>query len=69
MTREIVKVTVNMSGDSLAALREMSDKQGRTMTEVIRGAIATEHYLRGQMAAGHRLLLERDGNFSVVILR
>jgi len=67
---KVTKVTVNMHGEALDALRQMAADQGRTLTEVIRGAIGTEKFLRDEIAAGGKILIEgSNGKFRQIMMR
>ncbi len=52
-----VKVTINLSGEALQAVRDLAAKRGRTMTEIFREAISTEKFLDDAMTRGERILL------------
>jgi len=56
-----VRVTVNLSPDTAQELKDMADKRGVKVTDIIRRAIATESYLARQMEE-NRLVLESKKN-------
>ena len=66
--RTPVKVTVNISDDALAALRQMAACSGVTITGMIARSIGTERYFEQQRAAGNKILVLRpDGSLHKVL--
>ena len=51
------KISVNLSDEVLAALREMSSRDNITMTEVLRRAISTLKFLEDAQREGKAVLL------------
>lgn len=65
-----VKTTVNLPDDAIKAIREIAQRRGTTMTEVIRQAIATEKFLFDTMQEGGKVLVEdRDKTLKQIVLR
>lgn len=63
-----VKITINISGEVLQAVRDLARWRGITMTEVFRQAITTEKYLADALRNGDKILLEgRRGTRELVI--
>lgn len=54
------KISMNLTDEALQTLRELSARDGLTMTEVTRRAIATWKFLDDAQRAGKDVLL-RDG--------
>lgn len=57
-TRNIVKVSANLPADVVATLRDLAERQGITMTEVLRRAISTEKFIEDTRASGSRILIQ-----------
>jgi len=53
----VQKISVNLSDQVLAALREMSTREEITMTEALRRSISTMKYLLDAQAEGKVVLL------------
>ena len=51
------KISVNLSLEVLGALREMADRDGVTMTEVLRRAISTQAFIETARREGKDILL------------
>lgn len=65
-----VKTTVNLPDDAIKAIREIAERRGTTMTEVIRQAIATEKFLFDTVQEGGKVLVEdRDKTLKQIVLR
>ncbi len=66
-----VKISANLSDEAVAALREIADRRGSTLTEALRQAIATERLLLEESAKGSKILVERSDNSirELVLLR
>jgi len=64
-------MSIALSGDAARLLEELSESQGITQIEALRRAIATESYLRGELAAGSKILLQKSNKDirEVVFLR
>jgi predicted transcriptional regulator len=55
------KVTVNLSDETIKDLKEVADKRGISLTEVIRRAIATEKFVQDEREEGGKILVEKPG--------
>ena len=67
--KKLVKMSVNLPEDDLRLLRRLADKRGISLTHVLRQAIANEAFFDEEMAAGSRILLERNGRTREVVFR
>jgi hypothetical protein len=63
-TTSAKRMSVSLSGDAARLLTELAEAQGITQNEALRKAIATEAYLRREMAQGAKVLLQ-DSNKDV----
>lgn len=62
------KTTINLSQDAIDFLRDASDREGTTVADVIRRAIANHKFLRGEVASGKKVLIEDGpGSFRQVV--
>ena len=52
------RLSVNLAPDVALALRELAQGQGLTLSEAVRRAISTEHYLRAKRRDGCKVLIE-----------
>jgi predicted transcriptional regulator len=65
------KLSVNLSKEVLGALRELAEREGVTMTEVLRRAISTQAFIQDAQREGKAILL-RDpatGEIERIIFR
>jgi hypothetical protein len=53
-----VKVTVNLPEETVAALRQIAEHHGITMTEALAKAITTEKFLLDKIDKGSKVLIE-----------
>jgi predicted transcriptional regulator len=60
-TTPMKKVTVNLSDETIEDLKTVAEKQGITLTEAIRKAIATEKFVQDERDEGAKILVERPG--------
>jgi hypothetical protein len=51
------KISVNLSNEVLGALRELAERDGVTMTEVLRRAISTQTFIENAQREGKAILL------------
>ncbi len=64
------KVNVNFSPSAYATLEKLAETKGKTMSEVLRDAIALEKWFADTTKEGGRILVERpDGKFRELIPR
>jgi predicted DNA-binding protein len=61
------RVNVNFSDDTYEVLKQIAAKKGKTMSEVLRDAIALEEWVTEELTGGSRLLIERDGEVREVV--
>lgn len=59
-TRSKQKLTVNLSSEIVDILKELADRNGTTMTDEIKKAIADRKYFLDKIDAGNEVLLERE---------
>jgi hypothetical protein len=52
------RLSVNLAPDVASALRELAQEHGLTLSEAVRRAISTEHYLRAKRREGYKVLIE-----------
>ena len=64
------RMSVTLSGDAARMLEFLAEAQGITQNEALRKAIATEAYLREEMAQGAKVLLQKsDQEIREVVFR
>jgi tRNA pseudouridine-54 N-methylase len=62
MPPELVRLNVNLNQETANALKELSESQGLTMTEVIRRSISIFKYLTDEIEAGRKIhTMDQDG--------
>ena len=65
-----IKVSFNLPQADVSVLREIAEQRSTTVTEALRGAIATEKFLREAAARGEKILLEgEDGRVRELVVR
>lgn len=65
-----IKVSLNLLHRDIDIINALAQERGVTKTEVIRGAIATEKFLRDAMANGEKILIEdTDGRLRQLVFR
>lgn len=64
-----VRVTVNLPAPAVEALQGLAAKRETTRTEILRHAISLEQQLDHEIDQGARILLEKDGKFSELLVR
>lgn len=65
-----VRLSVNLTAEFAAALKEMAIESGTSISDVVRKAIATERFLQREQKKGSEILLEtKDGSIRQVVLR
>lgn len=52
------RFTVNFSGDAYQALEHLAERKGKSMSEVLRDAIALEKWFQDTIEAGAKVLVE-----------
>ena len=63
------RVNVNFSDEVYGMLERLSKRRGKTMSEVLRDAIALEAWFDDARNEGSHILIERDGKVREVIPR
>ena len=64
------KITVNLTDDALAALKDLADKRGISMGQALGQAIASEKFLQDEVSKGGKVLIEKpDQTIREVVLR
>jgi hypothetical protein len=67
---KVYKTSVNLTEEAVAALREIAEKRGQTMADVIRHAIATEKFVHETTSTGGKILVEgKDRQIRQVIFQ
>lgn len=70
MADKVIKMSVNLSADVVKALKELAEKRGTTMTEVLRRAIGTEKFIEKANEDGGKILLEdKKGRVRQLVFR
>lgn len=70
LDRDKVKVTVNLTGDDVTALKELAGRKGTTVTSVLRQAIALQKFVDDAEKQGGKVLVEdRDKSVSRIVFR
>lgn len=65
-----VKLSVNLSEETVGALRALAERRGVSMTEVIRRAISDAKYLDDAVREGKKILIEdSDRNIKEIVFR
>jgi len=55
---DTVKISANLAPEVVAALRDLAEKRGTSMTEVLRRAISMEKFIDDEIDRGGKLLVE-----------
>jgi metal-responsive CopG/Arc/MetJ family transcriptional regulator len=63
------RVNVNFSEDAYEELTELAQRKGKTLSDLLRDAIALERWFDDAKQEGSRVLVERDGKLREVIPR
>jgi hypothetical protein len=64
-----IRVTVNLPRSAVEALEGLAAKRETTKTEILRHAISLEQQLDHEIDQGARILIEKDGKFSELVVR
>lgn len=62
-----VRLTADLPLIEVSLLKDLASKQGVTLTEALRRAIATEGLLQQRRESGSKVLLEKNGALTEVI--
>lgn len=68
-TKRTHRVNVNFSDAAYSTLETLALDQGKTMSEVLRDAIALEKWFHGVYASGGRVLAEENGRTREILPR
>jgi hypothetical protein len=52
---DLIRLSVNMNTETAAALKEMADSGGRSLTETVRRCIAITKFIKDERLAGNRI--------------
>jgi predicted transcriptional regulator len=63
-----VTVSVNLPAPAVEALQRLATKRGTTRTEILRHAISLAQQLDHEIAQGARIIIEKDGKFSELVV-
>jgi len=63
------RVNVNFSDEAYGTLDRLAKRKGKTMSEVLRDAIALEAWFDETRSEGAHVLIERDGKIQEIIPR
>ena len=67
---KIIKMSVNLSSEVIDVLRELAQKRGTTMTDVLRQAIGTEKFIDEVNEDGGKILIEdKNGKMRQLVFR
>jgi predicted DNA-binding protein len=67
---KVFKTSVNLPDVTLNALESIAKKRGKTMSQVIRDAIATEQVIQEAADGDAKVLIkEKDGSIKQLIIR
>ncbi len=63
------RVNVNFSESAYRTLEDLADRKGKSMSEVLRDAIALEKWFQDTNEGGGKVVVEQDGRAREVIPR
>lgn len=63
------RISLNVTPQVYEQIQGLADKQGKTVTGVIRGALALEAWFDKTREEGGRVLLEREGEIREIVPR
>jgi hypothetical protein len=63
------RVNVNFSENAYKTLEDLADRKGKTLSEVLRDAIALEKWFQDTTDEGGKVLVEQEGRAREVIPR
>jgi ribbon-helix-helix CopG family protein len=68
--RTVVKTSINLPQEEFEALRQLAQRRGSTMADVVRRAISTEKFLDQTRAEGGKVLIEgKDKQIRELLIR
>ena len=60
-----VKLTVNLPEQTAAALKEIADTRGTTVTEALRQVIESQRFLNGEIQSGNNVLIQNPTDSTI----
>ena len=63
------RVNVNFSEEAYGELTELAQRKGKTVSDLLRDAIALERWFDETRREGSRVLVERDGKVREIVPR
>ena len=63
------RVNANFSGEAYEILQTLAKQKGKTISEILRDAVALEKWIEDTKVEGGRILVERNGKISEVVIR
>lgn len=65
---DLVRLSVNLNNETAAALQEMADRNGHSLTETVRRSISIHKYIEDELKAGRTVqVMDRDGGNKVEV--
>jgi len=59
---ELRKYTIELTDEQVAKIKRLADQQGITANALLQSAINTEEYIRDQIKAGNKILVQTPDN-------
>jgi len=63
------RLNINLSDKAFKELEQLADKEDKSLSEVIRDALALEHWFDETRENGDRVLVERKGKVREIVPR
>lgn len=63
------RMTITFSQEAYALLEKLARRKGKSMSDVVRDAVAMEQWLEDSRQNGERFLIERDGQQREIVFR
>ncbi|HEX4606295.1 MAG TPA: ribbon-helix-helix domain-containing protein [Candidatus Angelobacter sp.] len=60
-----IKLTVNLPDQTAAALKEIADARGTSVTEALRQVIESQRFLHDEIQSGNNVLIQNPADSSV----
>jgi hypothetical protein len=68
--QKIIKTSLNLPEQSIETLKDLANRTGSSMAEVVRRAVATEKFLRDTTGEGSKILIkDKDNSIRELVLR
>lgn len=68
-TKKVHRINVNLSDEARQIIRDLGERSGRTISEVLRDSFALLMWFDREQRSGSRILVERDGRVREVVFR